>query len=59
MRPILSARFNDLTVPQLVAFRFASDGELPDLVRTVMKDGTKQGEIKRMIKQWLPDHVGG
>ena len=51
------ARFNDLTVAQLVGLRFASDGELPDLVRTVLKDGTKQADIKKMIKQWQPDYV--
>ncbi len=53
----LMARFNDLTVPQLVALRFASDGEMSDLVRTVLKDGTKQSAIKKMIKQWQPDYV--
>ena len=51
------ARFNDLTVEQLVGLRFASDGELPDLVRTVLKDGTKQADIKKMIKHWQPDYV--
>ena len=51
------ARFNDLTVAQLVGLRFASDGELPDLVRTVLKDGTKQADIKKMIKHWQPDYV--
>ena len=51
------ARFNDLTVAQLVGLRFASDGELPDLVRTVLKDGTKQADIKKLIKQWQPDYV--
>ncbi len=53
----LYARFNDLTVPQLVALRFASDGEMAELVGTVLKDGTKQGDIKKMIKQWQPDLV--
>ncbi|MDP2321407.1 MAG: DUF6526 family protein [Acidobacteriota bacterium] len=53
----LYARFNDLTVPQLVALRFASDGEMTELVRTVLKDGTKQADIKKMIKQWVPDYV--
>ena len=57
LAPDLMARFNDLTVPQLVGLRFASDGELADLVRTVLKDGTKQSEIKKMVKQWLPDRV--
>ncbi len=55
--PDLMARFNELTVSQLVGLRFASDGELPALVGTVLKDGTKQSEIKKMIKQWVPDLV--
>jgi len=53
----LTARFNDLTVRQLVALRFAGDAELADLVRTALKDKTKEGDLKRMIKQWVPDHV--
>ena len=57
LAPDLMARFNDLTVPQLVALRFASDGEMADLVGTVLKDGTKQSAIKKMIKQWQPDYV--
>lgn len=57
LAPDVMARFNDLTVPQLVALRFASDGELPQLVPTVLKDGTKQADIKKMIKQWQPDYV--
>ena len=51
------SRFNELTVSQLVALRFASDGELAELVGTVLKDGTKQADIKKMIKQWQPDYV--
>ena len=57
LAPDLMARFNDLTVQQLVGLRFASDSELPDLVRTVLKDGTKQADIKKMIKHWEPDYV--
>ncbi len=53
----LYARFNDLTVAQLVALRFASDGEMAELVRTVLTDGTKQADIKKMIKQWQGDYV--
>lgn len=53
----LYARFNDLTVSQLVGLRFASDGEMTELVRTVLKDGTKQSDIKKMIKDWQADYV--
>ena len=47
-----------LTVDQLVALRFASDGELPGLVRKVLAD--KIGErkaIKQMIQNWQPDNL--
>lgn len=61
LQPLLPAdlmsRFHELTVPQLVALRFASDGELPELIGTVLRDGTKQADIKKMIKQWVPDYV--
>jgi len=53
----LYARFNDLTVAQLVGLRFASDGEMTELVRTVLRDGTKQADIKKMIKDWQADYV--
>ena len=53
----LYARFNDLTIPQLVGLRFASDAEMAELVRTVLKDGTKQADIKKMIKHWQGDYV--
>lgn len=51
----LMARFSELTVSQLVGLRFASDAEMPDLIRTVLKDNTKQADIKKAIKQWVPD----
>ena len=45
-----------LSVPQLVALRFASDGELPALV-TEVTDGrlTTNDEIKRRISSWQAD----
>lgn len=47
-----------LTPGQLVALRFASDGELPDLVRRVIA-GTlaDQKAIKRAIVEWQADHL--
>lgn len=53
----LQGRINDLSASQMVGLRFASDAELPDLIRTVLKDNTQQREIKKMIKQWVPDRV--
>jgi hypothetical protein len=55
--PDLQPRFNELSRRELVALRFASDAELPELVRTVLKDHPKPAEIKKMIKQWEVDHI--
>lgn len=54
--PTQQARIGDLTEPQLIGLRFASDGELPALVEEVLKTqmGTKQ--IKQAIKNWRPDN---
>jgi len=48
----LQARIGEFTVKQLVALRFASDGELPDLARQVL-DATirDQKAIKKMVRQ--------
>lgn len=54
----LHNRINDLTPKQLVALRFASDAELPDLVRDVLagKLGA-QKEIKMRVKNWQADYL--
>ncbi|MCU0248684.1 MAG: DUF6526 family protein [Vicinamibacterales bacterium] len=53
----LQARIGEFTVKQMVALRFASDGELPDLARQVI-DGKLQDQkaIKKMVRQWRADH---
>ena len=57
LSPDLQARIQGLTVEQLVGLRFASDDELPALVREVLeKDITDRREIKRRIRHWQPDH---
>lgn len=54
----LSARINDLTPQQMVALRFASDKELPDLVRDVLAGKLKsQKEIKLAIRDWQGDYL--
>jgi hypothetical protein len=54
--PDLQPQINALTYRQLVALRFASDAELPDLVRDVLagKLGS-QKEIKLRVKDWQAD----
>jgi len=55
--PDLQPRINDFSPDQLVALRFASDAELPVLASTVLSsDIQKRAEIKKLIKQWRPDH---
>jgi Family of unknown function (DUF6526) len=54
--PELQTRVQDLTHRQLVALRFASDAELPVLVREIL-DGklTTSKEIKLRVKNWQGD----
>ena len=55
--PALQPRIMDFTTGQLVAMRFASDAELPDLAQVVLRDGiTDKKQIKLMIKNWNADH---
>ena len=53
----LKSRIYDLSTGQLVALRFASDAELPGLVRRVL-DGslTEQKAIKQAIVNWQADY---
>ena len=54
----LQARMHDLTPSQLVALRFASDKELPDLVRDVLAGKyANQKAIKLAIKDWQGDYL--
>ena len=54
--PDLQPRIADLTHRQLIALRFASDAELPVLVREIL-DGklTTAKEIKLRVKNWQGD----
>jgi hypothetical protein len=54
--PAMRPRIDDLTVGQLVALRFASDAELPELCTKVLDDKISDRKaIKQMIKNWRPD----
>ena len=50
------ARIKDLTSEQLIGLRFASDGELPALTASVLRDNVlKREAIKKMVKNWRAD----
>ncbi|HEY1434478.1 MAG TPA: DUF6526 family protein [Thermoanaerobaculia bacterium] len=54
----LKPRITELSIAQLVALRFASDAELPALVREVLeKKITSRKEIKSRIRDWQADHL--
>ena len=54
----LKERVQELSRDQLVALRFASNAELPDLVREVLtNDIRRRDDIKRRIKKWEPDDL--
>ena len=52
----MHARIGEFTIDQLVALRFASNAELPELARRVLEEKVNDRKaIKRMIKTWRPD----
>ena len=58
MPPEMQQRCDDLTAAQLIALRFASDAELPQLATKVLDEKiSDRGQIKTMIRDWRPDHM--
>jgi hypothetical protein len=56
--PDLTPRIPEFTVGQLVALRFASDAELPDLAGKVLQENlTERKAIKTLVRNWQPDHL--
>jgi hypothetical protein len=56
--PDLQARIAEITREQCVGLRFASDAELPVLVRKVLAGELKSsGDIKKQIGQWQGDYL--
>jgi hypothetical protein len=53
--PTLAASAS-LTVPQIVALRFASDAELPALVARTVAENLTPKQIKESIVTWRPDY---
>ena len=59
LRDVLPAsqhpQIQELSTPQLVALRFASDAELPTLVDRAVRERLSRDDIKKAIKDWVPD----
>lgn len=56
--PDLAARIPELAVGQLIGLRFASDAELPELVREVLTNNILDRDvIKKKIKNWQGDYL--
>ncbi len=51
----LRARIGELDVRQLVGLRFASDAEVPALVKAALDESLSGEEIKKRIQNWRPD----
>jgi hypothetical protein len=45
-----------LTLPQIVALRFAADAELPALVDRTLSEDLKPDAIKRAVRDWQGDY---
>ena len=56
--PDFRPRLGEFNRRQLVALRFASDEELPELAMRVLNEGISDKKtIKGMVQQWRADHL--
>jgi hypothetical protein len=52
----MRSRIPELTEGQLVALRFASDGEAPKLAERAISEKLAPADIKKAIQNWRPDY---
>jgi hypothetical protein len=52
----LRSRILELTEGQMIALRFASDGEVPKLVERALSEKLSPADIKKAIQNWRPDY---
>lgn len=48
---------NHLAFGQVAALRFASDSELLSLIKKTIDENLSPSAIKKLITQWIPDHM--
>ena len=53
----MRARIGELSEGQLIALRFASDGEVAGLVQQTLDGKWDQKQVKSAIKNWRPDYL--
>ena len=46
-----------LTISQIIALRFAGDGEFVQLAKRAAEEGLTNDQIKKAITSWRPDHL--